>query len=259
LQQPGDIEEWVPLRSRRLWKPVIPDSFSTFWKFTNLGEKDADPIIASSADDEANELVFFPRTPEILKLVDEWQSLSVISDMLIEDLVGEGNPQIYCLCAAGSRSTLRVLRHGLSITEVANAPLKRPLAIWSLKERNGDKFDKFIILSFQKTTIVLLTNGEKISELKESPLELKKSSILVALLQDDSMIQVVSTGIKHVKLDGKVNQWQSDNGTITNAVCNQKQLVISIHGGDIIYFELDSEGNLSEMEKITPDSAVTHF
>ena len=186
-----------------------------------------------------------------MKLIDEWQNLSVITDMVVDDLVGEQNPQIYCLSAAGHRSSLRVLKHGLSITEVANSPLpKMPTCVWTLKEKNSDKFDKFIILSFPKNTLVLLI-GEKVVEVKDTNLETKKSTLLVSLLQDDSIIQVFNSGIKHIKTDGKSVEWQSETGKVTNAVCNPKQLAVSIQGGEIVYFELDSEGNLSEREKLS--------
>ena len=171
--------------------------------------------------------------------------------MVVDDLVGEQNPQIYCLSAAGHRSSLRVLKHGLSITEVANSPLpKMPTCVWTLKEKNSDKFDKFIILSFPKNTLVLLI-GEKVVEVKDTNLETKKSTLLVSLLQDDSIIQVFNSGIKHIKTDGKSVEWQSETGKVTNAVCNPKQLAVSIQGGEIVYFELDSEGNLSEREKLS--------
>jgi len=194
-------------------------------------------------------VVFFPKPVENLKLVDEWQNLSVVTDMLVGDLVGEQNPQIYLLSAAGRRSSLRVLKHGLSITEIANSPLPRvPNSVWTLKERNADEFDKYIILSFQKNTLILLI-GEKVVEVKETPLEKNKATLLVSLLQDDSIIQVFSSGIKHIKPDGRSVEWQSESGKITNAVCNPKQLVVSVQGGELIYFELDSEGGLVEKEK----------
>ena len=78
--------------------------------------------------------MFFPKPVENLKLIDEWQNLSVVTDMLVGDLVGEQNPQIYLLSAAGRRSSLRVLKHGLSITEIANSPLPRTpncVFLWS--------------------------------------------------------------------------------------------------------------------------------
>ena len=68
--------------------------------------------------------MFFPKNMDKttkMVLVDEWQSMASITNMLVDDLVGEGSNQIYALCAAGYRSSLRVLKHGLQINEVANS------------------------------------------------------------------------------------------------------------------------------------------
>lgn len=53
--------------------------------------------------------LFAPRDIKNLTVITEINNLSCITDMKVEDLTGEGNPQIYTLCAAGSRSSLRVL------------------------------------------------------------------------------------------------------------------------------------------------------
>lgn len=39
--------------------------------------------------------------------------------MKIEDLIGEGSPQIYLAQGRGPYSKLKVLRHGLSVIEMA--------------------------------------------------------------------------------------------------------------------------------------------
>ncbi len=52
------------------------------------------------------------------------------------------------LCAAGERSSLRILRHGLLAEEMVSEKFKfQPLGLWVLKKRQNDAFHKFIILS----------------------------------------------------------------------------------------------------------------
>jgi splicing factor 3B subunit 3 len=44
---------------------------------------------------------------------------------------------------------LRVLRHGVAITEMAVSQLPgKPVAVWTIKENNNEQLDKYIILSF---------------------------------------------------------------------------------------------------------------
>ena len=229
---------------------------SSFWIFKSIGEKDEHAKICLSSDPEGKAVGFFPKPVENLKLIEEWPNLSVVTDMLIEDMIGDGNPQIYTLCAAGHRSSLRVLKHGLDVNEVAKSQLpKKPLSVWTLKGKQSDEFDKHIILSFQKTTMVLLI-GETVVEAKDTNLETKKCTLMVTLMQDDSIAQVFPTGIRHIKPNGAFSEWTYEHGKITNAACNQRQLALSVQGGELLYFELDSDGLLSEKEKSKNDSEI---
>jgi hypothetical protein len=46
--------------------------------------------------------------------------MAPITDMLIEDFAKDDTKQIYALCGKqGNRSMLRVLRHGVSVSEIA--------------------------------------------------------------------------------------------------------------------------------------------
>jgi splicing factor 3B subunit 3 len=61
------------------------------------------------------------------------------SDMLVEDLVGEGTPQLYTLCGRGHRSSLRILRHGITVSEIAVTELPgRPKVRFTTNRRLED-------------------------------------------------------------------------------------------------------------------------
>lgn len=52
----------------------------------------------------------------------------------IADLANEDTPQLYVACGRGPRSTLRVLRHGLEVSEMAVSELPgNPNAVWTVK------------------------------------------------------------------------------------------------------------------------------
>ena len=54
--------------------------------------------------------------------------------MKIEDLTGEGSPQIYVACGKGSQGMLRILRHGLPVIEMAVSPMpNKPVGIVTVK------------------------------------------------------------------------------------------------------------------------------
>ena len=52
----------------------------------------------------------------------------------------EDTPQLYAACGRGPRSSLRVLRHGLEVTEMAVSELPgNPNAVWTVKKRADGK------------------------------------------------------------------------------------------------------------------------
>ena len=71
------------------------------------------------------------------------------------NLLGEEIPQIWALCGRGSRSSLRVLRPGLAVTEMAVSPLPgAPQAVFTVRRSQTDEFDAYIVVSFTNATLV---------------------------------------------------------------------------------------------------------
>ena len=59
------------------------------------------------------------------------------------------------MCGRGSRSSLRILRPGLAITELAKWPLPgQPTAVWTLRRSQADELDALIVVSFANATLV---------------------------------------------------------------------------------------------------------
>lgn len=54
----------------------------------------------------------------------------------VADLANEETPQLYLSCGRGPRSSIRVLRHGLEVSEMAVSELPgNPNAVWTVKKR----------------------------------------------------------------------------------------------------------------------------
>jgi splicing factor 3B subunit 3 len=66
------------------------------------------------------------------------------------------------MCGKGALSTLRVMRHGLSVTEMAVSAMPgKPTGVWSIKENNDSQFDTYMVVSFANATLVL-SIGDKV-------------------------------------------------------------------------------------------------
>eukprot|EP00873_Tetraselmis_striata_P011542 jgi/Tetstr1/431806/TSEL_021301.t1 len=199
------------------------------YQFQGIGDDD-DAVEASSESlmetEEGFQPVFFsPRPLTNLLLIDELDSLSPVMDMKVENLLEEETPQIYALCGRGPRSTLRVLRPGLGVTEMAASPLPgNPTAVWTIRTSVTNDFDSYIVVSFSNATLVL-SIGETVEEVHPS-------------------------GLRHISSSKRVAEWQTPGRRqVQKAAANSSQVAIALSGGDLIYFELDVRGNLVETEK----------
>lgn len=186
---------------------------------------------------DPTELSTFPlRKLTNLQLASSMPSLSPVTQLLVDDLANEQTPQMYALCGNSNRSSLRVLRHGLPITEMAASALPGVAkAVWCLKESYADPYDKYIVVSFEDATLVLEV-GETVEEVTQSGFLRDHGSLLVALLEDDSKLQIHANGIRHVPKFQPVTEWKAPGKkVIEHCAANSRQVVISLAGGEIIY------------------------
>lgn len=54
------------------------------------------------------------------------------------------------------------------------------------------------------------------------------------------VLQVYPDGIRHIRADKRVNEWKTPGKkTIVKCAVNQRQVVIALTGGELVYFEMD--------------------
>jgi len=217
--------------------------------FQGIGEGDDSPE-TSSFTPYSQHVYFTPRKLTNLDLEDEPSSLAPIIDMKVEDLAHEGNLQIYSLCGRGPRSTLRVLRHGLSVTEMAVSEIPgNANAVWSIKKSASEMYHNYIIVSFVNGTMVL-SIGDTVEEVSDSGFELRTATLGVALLGSDILIQIHPKGIRLIRSDGRIEEWKPPSKKdVIHCDMNERQVVIAMTGGEIAYFELDTYNTLMEIAR----------
>eukprot|EP00891_Asterochloris_glomerata_P004111 jgi/Astpho2/4111/e_gw1.00063.10.1_t len=224
------------------------------YQFQSTGEED--PVLSRASELQQSEegfapVFFNPRPLTCLVLIDEMESLMPVTHMEVANLLNEEIPQIYAACGRGPRSSLKVLRPGLAVTEMAVSPLPgNPTAVWTIKRHIGDDFDAYIIVSFTNATLVL-SIGETVEEVSDSGFLATSPTLRTQLLVDDSMLQIHPQGLRHIAPGRRVNEWRAPGRkVITHAASNERQVVIALSGGEIIYFEMEFTTNqLMEVEK----------
>ncbi|KAB7499912.1 Splicing factor 3B subunit 3, partial [Armadillidium nasatum] len=218
------------------------------YQIAHLGDDDEEPEFSSAMPLEEGDTFFYaPRQLLNLVLVDELDSLSPIMACQIADLANEDTPQLYTVCGRGPRSTLRVLRHGLEVTEMAVSELPgNPTAVWTVRKRAEDPYDAYIIVSFVNATLVL-SIGETVEEVTDSGFLGTTPTLACSQLGDDALVQIYPDGIRHIRADRRVNEWKTPGKkTIVKCAVNHRQVVIALTGGEIVYFEMDPTGQLNE-------------
>ncbi|ERS97181.1 pre-mRNA-splicing factor RSE1 [Sporothrix schenckii ATCC 58251] len=225
-----------------------------FYQFEKLGDDDDELEFSSDnfpADPKApyEPVYFSPRLAENLALVESIDATNPMLDVKIANLTEDDAPQIYSVCGNGARSTFRMLKHALEVNEIVASQLPgTPTAVWTTKVRRDDDFDSYIVLSFNNGTLVL-SIGETVEEVRDTGFLTGVPTLAVQQLGDDGLIQVHPKGIRHIR-DGRVNEWPApQHRSIIIAATNERQVCVALSSGEIVYFEMDTDGSLAEYDE----------
>lgn len=113
----------------------------------------------------------------------------------------------------------------------------------------ADEYDAYIILSFVNGTLVL-SIGDTIEEVSDTGFISSAPTLGVQQLGDDALLQIYPRGIRHILADERVNEWKVGPGQMILAcTTNKRQVVVALSTNEIVYFELDLEGQLNEFQE----------
>lgn len=233
------------------------------YQFEKLGDDDNETEFSSTdydncgaGSDPLPPALFRPRALENLAVADELESLAPILDAKVANYLGEDTPQVYAACGRGARSSVRILRQGLEVMEAVSSELPgAPIAAWTTKLKADDVYDAYIVLSFVNGTLVLAI-GDTIEEVSDTGFISSAPTLGVQQLGDDALLQIYPRGIRHILADKRVNEWKvGGRDTIVCATTNSRQVVIGLSSGEIVYFELDMDGQLNEYQERRPMGA----
>lgn len=226
-----------------------------FYQFEKLGDDDEETEFDSDSfpadpTEPYTPVFFHPRGAENVNLVERIDTLNPLMECKVANL-GDGDaPQIYTICGTGARSTFKTLKHGLEISEIVESELPgEPTAVWTTKLTRNDQYDAYIILSFSNGTLVL-SIGETVEEVTDTGFLSSAPTLAVQQLGEDALIQVHPRGIRHIRADRRVNEWPApQHRSIVAATTNERQVAVALSSGEIVYFEMDTDGSLAEYDE----------
>ncbi len=226
-----------------------------FYQFEKLGDDDDETEFDSDSfpadpTESYNPVYFHPRGAENVNLVESIDSMNPQMDCKVANLTEEDAPQIYSICGAGARSSFRTLKHGLEVNDIVDSELPAvPTHVWTTKITREDEYDAYIVLSFTNGTLVL-SIGETVEEVTDTGFLSSASTLAVQQLGEDALIQVHPKGIRHIRADRKVNEWPApQHRSIVAATTNERQVAVALSSGEIVYFEMDTDGSLAEYDE----------
>ncbi|KAJ1814558.1 pre-mRNA-splicing factor rse1, partial [Coemansia sp. RSA 2598] len=222
------------LRAGFLFAASADSGSHRLFQFENLGVE-SEPV---------NQPTLSLRELSSLILVDEVEGLCPILRSQVLNLAEEDTPQVYALCGRAAQSALRIVRHGLEVSELAVSELPgTPQAVWAVR-RQGE-FDDLIVVGFRDATLVLGV-AEDVAEVTDSGLLATEPTLALSACDAGGLVQATPRVLRRVHTDGRAAEWQPPRDLrITHASLNARQAVAAL-GEQAVVFELDAMGELRE-------------
>jgi len=300
------------------------------YQFTSVGDGDESAVAHAMGDAEQEVTcpLFVPRTLTNLQLVHTSEALAPITGLKVvtgaaaaaesgagtvaslEALTSAvdastdgsvaaltGDARYVALCGKGAQSSLRLLKQGLPVAELANSPLPGvPQAVWTVEAHDSrispeqaqdlalpigtssyegrDSWDKYIVVSFTDATLVM-SIGSSVEQVKDSGFITDAPTLAIVRLSSNAYVQVTPRTMLVLRIgaegEKRVQEWKPPDGRLLqHAAANSAQVLLSLSpapsssavdaataGSMVVYFQVDSMGNLEEIERRDVGVAVT--
>ncbi|KAJ3309020.1 DNA damage-binding protein 1a, partial [Gonapodya sp. JEL0774] len=179
---------------------------------------------------------------QLFDLVDTYANIAPVLDFTVVDLDGRGQGTVVACCGGFKDGSIRVVRNGVGVVEIAGLEVEGVKGIWGLKNSYQAKFHSLLALSFTAETRFLLVDSTgEMAEHEPAALSGQVPTLLVANMAADSIVQVTSEGVYLVdnELAMLLAEWKPENGrSITVASCGATQLAFALAGGEVVYLEV---------------------
>ena len=190
-----------------------------------------------------------------LTVLETYANLGSITDMCIVD--SDKQPQLVTCSGSSKEGSLRVVRCGIGIQELASIDIPGIKGIWPIRIRSDDALDNALIITFMGYTRILYFDGEEVEEIETKDLISDKQTLYSGMTSGDNIIQICSNCIR--LLDSHtlqtVSEWKPATGErIDHVGCNKTQCVVS-DGNVITYLSIEG-GHIKQISRVELDHDV---
>ncbi|CAO3669571.1 unnamed protein product [Rhizopus stolonifer] len=189
-----------------------------------------------------SQLVYIQRKSEesedILETIETFANLGPITDFCVADK--QGQTQIITCSGAGKDGSLRIIRNGVGLNELAMIPVSGVKGIWALGEEEHD----LLLLSFvHQTRLLQLQKNHSIIQLEQySAIDLNARTLISGCVEGRAIIQVTDHSVRLMEAHqtgALLDVWVPD-GPITVANINPTQCVVSLGFGKLVALQISN-------------------
>ena len=127
-----------------------------------------------------------------MTVVDTFTNLGPILDMVVVDLERQGQGQLVTCSGGFKEGSLRIIRNGIGIHELASIDLPGIKGMWPLKV--GQEKDNTLVLSFVEQTRVLTLTGEEVEETEIAGFVADQQTFFTGNTEHGQIVQVYHSG-----------------------------------------------------------------
>ena len=173
-------------------------------------------------------------------VVDTFTNLGPILDMVVVDLERQGQGQLVTCSGGFKEGSLRIIRNGIGIHELASIDLPGIKGMWPLKV--GQEKDNTLVLSFVEQTRILTLTGEEVEETEIPGFVADQQTFYTGNTEHGQIIQVTPGSVRLVCPSSKelVDSWTPPGGKLISVCgCNSSQL-LAASGSILFYLEIQA-------------------
>lgn len=157
-----------------------------------------------------------------VSVLETYTNLGPILDMLVVDIQKQGQGQLITCSGASKNGSLRVIRSGIGIQEMANIELPGVKSIWPLRlvgaaaaasgeGGRGRLVDDHLVLSYFNYSKIFSFLGEEFDDIELDGFDLNSQTITCVNVAHAHIVQVTTQSVRLIRVDVGPSQTSHDN------------------------------------------------
>nr|CAD2144530.1 unnamed protein product [Meloidogyne enterolobii] len=233
LLRGADTDEIRDLKIELLGEISIPECLvyldnSVAFIGSRLGDSQLIRLSTEPVDSVSNSFVI---------VIDTFPNLGPIRDLVLIDV--DGQKQLVCASGAYKDGSLRVIRSGIGIDEMATVELAGIKAIFTL--RINSELDNYLVLSFADVTHLLLIDQEELEDTQIQDFELSRPTLWAGNIFSSSIkiLQITPDSVQLISIvdnQFQTKHWIPPNCRISLASVNPKSGQFVVVSGNKLFY-----------------------